>query len=69
LLGKAKYQLNVFLLQPNFHSRIVAKPAAIERQIMESFEHTSFEGDAPSAAEETVIKDRRELALVAVERT
>jgi hypothetical protein len=33
------------------------------------YEHTSFEGDAPVAAEETVIKDRRELALVAVERT
>jgi PAS domain S-box-containing protein len=36
---------------------------------MAACEHTSFKGDAPVAAEETVIKDRRELALVAVERT
>jgi PAS domain S-box-containing protein len=37
--------------------------------MMEACEHMSFEGDAPAAAEEAVIKDRRELALVAVERT
>ena len=36
---------------------------------MKAIEHMSFLGDAPVAAEETVIKDRRELALVAVERT
>ena len=37
--------------------------------MMEACEHTSFTGDAPVAVEEAVIKDRRELALVAVERT
>ena len=37
--------------------------------MMEACKHSSFEGDAPVAAEETVQNDRRELALVAIERT
>lgn len=53
----------------NCDRRIVAEPLPIERQMNEAREHTSFEGDAPAAADEAVIKDRRELALVAVERT
>jgi PAS domain S-box-containing protein len=48
--------------------RVLALKSEIERQV-KSLNMASFTGDPPAAADPTALPDRKELALVAVERT